>query len=126
MATWVSPIWAALNLGLALMIATELRYQTITFHYLRLIDRKHSHPGFHMVLAVLLIVLVLNFLSHLRRYLFPQHGREDLTLTERQMSLMRVARTDPGFKLSPVKSESRQSRHPNPFSPPREGSFLMR
>ncbi len=45
-----------------------------------------------------------------------------LGLNKKQMRLLRVQEGEPGFKVTP---DATVPKHPNPFSPPLEGSFVL-
>ena len=80
---------------------------------------------FISLLYLLLLILIINVILDAYKHFFPVgFNAQDLALNARQMQLLQVDRTDPGFKLSPDNKTAKEYK--NPFNPPLDGSFICK
>ncbi len=118
--------WTLANLAVAAAILLELRTGALRHAALSGSegDAAKDPPG-GLVLSALLFVFLANAAVDLWNRLFPRLSLagDPVVLSARQMRLLRVSQEDPGFKLAPESSST--PKHPNPFSPPLEGSFVL-
>ena len=104
--------WALLNFGAAGIVSGVI------------FNQKQDFSGLQTAFFyILLLIFVVNFVLDVFTHFFPlgiSPGNE-VVMTKEQMRLLRVNEADPGFKMSP----EQKKLHPNPFSPPLEGSFIL-
>ncbi len=110
--------WALGNLLGAGAIGTEIHTRLLCRQLLGVVQPPQVVT---VALYALAILFLTNVAVDLIRYFLPLADREKVLLNHQQMRLLRVSEKDPGFGLSPEKTAP---AHPNPFSPPLEGSFI--
>ncbi len=111
---------AALTLALAATVATEMR----TGLTRKAVLGTEGGPLLSLVLGLVLALLLLDAAFDLWSMAWPFLSSEPpMVLNQAQMRLLKIKEGEAGFKLS--SDSSGKKRHPNPFHPPLEGSFIL-